>query len=92
MNKALIDSIGGRDRLEELASFKPSGSNSVNSASREEWMEMARALLQVLDAQEKPVLMPKPERLDGNGYGYYFDMDDVFKALEDANIRYLTVK
>lgn len=40
----------------------------------------------------KPVYMPKPERLDGNGYGYYFDMDDVFKALDDANIRYLTVK
>lgn len=54
MINKLIDQIGGRERLEELASFKPSGSNSVNSASREEWMAMARALLAVLDAQGKP--------------------------------------
>lgn len=49
----LIEQIGGRERLEELASFKPSGSNSVNSASREEWMAMASALLAVMDA--KPI-------------------------------------
>lgn len=45
-----------------------------------------------IDSEVKPVFMPKPERLDGNGYGYYFDMDDVFRALDDANVRYLTVK
>lgn len=53
MINKLIEQIGGRERLEELSSFRPSGSNTVNSASRDEWMTMARALLAVLDA--KPV-------------------------------------
>lgn len=34
-----------RARLIELANFKPTGANTVNSATREEWMEMARQLL-----------------------------------------------
>lgn len=51
MINKLIEQIGGRERLEALSSFKPSGSNSVNSASREEWMAMARAMLAVLDAK-----------------------------------------
>lgn len=53
MINELIEQIGGRERLEALASFRPSGSNTVNSASHDEWMAMARALLEVLDA--KPV-------------------------------------
>lgn len=51
----LIGQIGGRERLEALASFRPSGSNTVNSASRDEWMAMARALLAVLDAPDNIV-------------------------------------
>lgn len=36
----------------------------------------------------RPVKLPKSERLDGNGYGYYFDMNDVFTALEEAGIKF----
>lgn len=62
MINKLIEQIGGRERLEELASFKPSGSNSVNSASREEWMAMASALLAVLNA--KPAGEPSLDSID----------------------------
>lgn len=34
----------------------------------------------------RPVELPKSQRLDGNGYGYYFDMDDVFRALEKSGV------
>ncbi|KAB0555325.1 hypothetical protein [Pantoea stewartii] len=34
----------------------------------------------------RPVELPKSQRLDGNGYGYYFDMDGVFRALENAGV------
>ena len=34
------------------------------------------------------VMLPKSERLDGNGYGYYLDMHDVFTALEAAGINF----
>lgn len=47
----------------------------------------AEALRQNATAPQ-PVEMPKPERLDGNGYGYYFDMDDVFVALDKAGVKY----
>lgn len=40
-----------RERIAELAHFKPSGSNSVNSASREEWQELARMALASLEAE-----------------------------------------
>lgn len=40
-------------------------------------------------AQPVPVVvLPKSERLDGNGYGYYLDMHDVFTALEAAGINF----
>lgn len=42
--------------------------------------------LAALTAQ--PVKLPKSERLDGNGYGYYFDMDDVFVAMESAGVKF----
>lgn len=91
MNKAMIDSIGGRDDLvEKIRQLQADSDNGwrVDAYS----LMVFRAFLSFIDAEVKPVYMPKPERLDGNGYGYYFDMDDVFKALDDANIRYLTVK
>lgn len=34
----------------------------------------------------RPVELPKSQRFDGNGYGYYFDMDDVFRALEKSGV------
>ncbi len=34
----------------------------------------------------RPLELPKSQRLDGNGYGYYFDMDDVFRALEKSGV------
>lgn len=40
-----------RERIAELANFKPSGANSVNSASREEWQELARIALASLEAE-----------------------------------------
>lgn len=40
-----------KERIAELANFKPSGSNSVNSASREEWQELARIALASLEAE-----------------------------------------
>lgn len=46
----------------------------------------ARIALAALTAQ--PVKLPKSERLDGNGYGYYFDMDDVFVALDSAGVKF----
>lgn len=36
----------------------------------------------------RPVELPESERLDGNGYGYYFDMDAVFVALDKAGVPY----
>ena len=33
------------ERLEELVMFKPSGANTINSAQRGEWQEMAKELL-----------------------------------------------
>lgn len=39
------------ERLSELANFKPSGSNVVNSASREEWQAMARQLLASMEQE-----------------------------------------
>lgn len=36
----------------------------------------------------RAVVLPKSERLEGNGYGYYFDMNDVFEALDSAGVRY----
>lgn len=44
--------------------------------------------VQPLFFASKPIELPKAERLDGNGYGYYFDMDDVFVALDDAGVKY----
>jgi len=50
-------------------------------------------LLAAMDKPEtaltaQPVKLPKSERLDGNGYGYYFDMNDVFVALDASGIKY----
>lgn len=55
------------------------------SRNHEEVM-IARIALASLTAP--PVNLPKSERLDGNGYGYYFDMNDVFTALEEAGIKF----
>ena len=68
MINELIEQIGGRERLEALASFRPSGSNTVNSASRDEWMAMARALLALLEAQSKPALVLRPFGYDGETF------------------------
>lgn len=40
-----------RERIAELANFKPSGANSVNSATREEWQALARIALASLEAE-----------------------------------------
>lgn len=45
----LIEQIGGRERLEELAD-----ENTICRVSWDERIAMARALMSVLDAQEKP--------------------------------------
>jgi hypothetical protein len=42
-----------RERIAELANFKPSGANSVNSATREEWQELARIALASLEAKSR---------------------------------------
>lgn len=39
-------------------------------------------------AAPKVVTLPKSQRLHGNGYGYYFDMNDVYVALETAGIQF----
>lgn len=36
----------------------------------------------------KVVVLPKPERLDGSGYGYYLDMNDVYVGLEAAGVKW----
>lgn len=38
---------------------------------------------------QKPVFMPKSERINN---GYYFDMDDIFVALDAAGVKYKVVK
>ena len=50
--------------------------------------EILLAAMDKPDLTAQPVKLPKSERLDGNGYGYYFDMDDVFVALESAGVKF----
>lgn len=44
-----------KERLEDLTKFRPSANNDINSATREEWQNMAQELLQRREAAEKPV-------------------------------------
>ncbi|HCW99178.1 MAG TPA: hypothetical protein DHT39_10480 [Pantoea sp.] len=63
-------------------------------AEKLKWHNAAYAqdVLLAVDAlnatEPQPVKLPKSERLDGNGYGYYFDMNDVFVALDEAGVKY----
>ena len=62
-----------RERIAELANFKPSGANSVNSATREEWQELARIALASLEAE--PVAWTDADELRdarNGGTGYLF--------------------
>lgn len=43
------------ERLADLVAFKPSGSNSINSATREEWQAMAAELQERRKADREPV-------------------------------------
>lgn len=86
MINELIEQIGGRERLEALASFRPSGSNTVNSASRDEWMAMARALLEVLDA--KPVAWQF--LTDNNKWLGVYDPNDALKYGYQVRALYAT--
>lgn len=67
----------------EIKRWKAASESNPNMRYMVELMEVA---LSALNAH--PVKLPKSERLDGNGYGYYFDMDDVFVALESAGVKF----
>lgn len=70
------------DELQNVSDEIPFGLDSDSAMH----LNTMRVALAALTAQ--PVKLPKSERLDGNGYGYYFDMDDVFAALETAGINF----
>lgn len=42
------------ERLQDLVDFRPSGKNSIDSARREEWQEMAKELLALRKAFSVP--------------------------------------
>jgi len=67
----------------EIKRWKAASESNPNMRYMVELMEIALASL-----TSQPVKLPKSERLDGNGYGYYFDMDDVFVALESAGVKF----
>ena len=52
------------ERLEELVMFKPSGANTINSAHRDEWQEMAKELLAYRKAFSEPVACTMPNEMD----------------------------
>lgn len=58
----------------------------VGSVAENELSAVERKAATVV--QPKVIELPKSERLDGNGYGYYFDMNDVFEALDAAGAKY----
>lgn len=41
------------ERLQDLVDFRPSGKNSIDSARREEWQEMAKELLAMRRKQKE---------------------------------------
>lgn len=62
MINELIEQIGGRERLEEMFDFF--GLPATHGENR----LMARALLEVLDAQDKPGLVLRPFGYDGETF------------------------
>jgi len=60
-----------RERIAELANFKPSGANSVNSATREEWQELARIALASLTVEPSAVPELKIAHLINKFYERY---------------------
>lgn len=84
----LIEQIGGRKRLEEISKFH---SGMVFPPSHDEIELMARALLSVLDAQEKPFMYAIA---DCNGEAYFDEicvdsdgglLSDVVDSLNDSS-------
>lgn len=82
MTKEQKDNLTGLCKI-EIKRWKAASESNPNMRYMVELMKVA---LSALTAQ--PVKLPKSERLDGNGYGYYFDMDDVFVALESACVKF----
>lgn len=72
-----------RHNRRKIAQLKKMGELSEHCKADLESAEIALAALEA-----EPVDLPKVERLDGDGYGYYFDMNDVFVALDAAGISY----
>lgn len=71
-------------RIKVLQTFWHPGEKDMTAAKSD--LKAHEIAIAALTAQ--PVKLPKSERLDGNGYGYYFDMNDVFVALENAGINF----
>lgn len=66
------------------------GEFRVHEAIRRKGFNQALEAALELGAQpQKPVFMPKSERINN---GYYFDMDDIFVALDAAAVNYKVVK
>lgn len=70
------------DELQNVSDEIPFGLDSDSAMH----LNTMRVALAALAAQ--PVKLPKSERLEGNGYGYYFDMNDVFVSLEEAGVKF----
>ncbi|MBI0677007.1 hypothetical protein HCH73_08160 [Citrobacter koseri] len=66
-----------KERIAELANFKPSGSNSVNSASREEWQELARIALASLEAEPVAWISERNLKNLGKSYSVYVKHEPV---------------
>ena len=75
-----------KDNIEDLVAYLAAHPNSMDACDVRWRIKIGSIALASLIAP--PVKLPKSERLDGNGYGYYFDMNDVFTALEEADIKF----
>lgn len=77
------------ERAALLAEIKYNRENCFCSDKTLELFSVAESALTTPPvAALNPVVLPKSERLNGNGYGYYFDMNDVFEALDSAGVQY----
>ncbi len=60
--------LPSKERLAELVTFKPSGSNTIQSATREEWQAMARALLAAYEQEPAATLDVQSTRQNGDKF------------------------
>lgn len=84
--KELIDQIGGRDKIEAIATY--SGKYDLSTPAKDVAL-MARALLAVLDAQEKPFMYAISD-CDGQAHfdetcvsAHRCDLEDVVGSLNE---------